>query len=237
MKIKVTTGSVLGVIILAILILIGFGYLFNAFIKMLNTTGLILFFLTMMVAAFVYEVIKRKRKSRKSTELLTLGAKVFPDFEDEFTNFYSLYLKDTKKFVAQNLERLTDFKSPKPIEVAYVFATSKNLVQLIDWKGEENEGEIEAFIDGLLKEKLSWEESLQLRKSIDPDEQRDGQFIVDLFRSIDKDLRKIKQRLLFFDLGSDSYAYTVVSLKNFGQIKKDQSTVFFYGVDKLNTQG
>ena len=237
MKIKVTTGSVLGVIILAILILIGFGYLFNAFIKMLNTTGLILFFLTMMVAAFVYEVIKRKRKSRKSTELLTLGAKVFPDFEDEFTNFYSLYLKDTKKFVAQNLERLTDFKSPKPIEVAYVFATSKNLVQLIDWKGEENEGEIEAFIDGLLKEKLSWEESLQLRKSIDPDEQRDGQFIVDLFRSIDKDLRKIKQRLLFFDLGSDSYAYIVVSLKNFGQIKKDQSTVFFYGVDKLNTQG
>lgn len=171
------------------------------------------------------------------TEFLKIAEMIFPDYKNDFSDFYNLYLSNRKKFLTQkiflskDIENF-DLKHLKPIEVLYIFADSKNLVHLIDWRGEENEREIEAFIDRLIKQKHPWTHTSKLRNGLNEEKQRDGKFIIDLFRSLDKDLQAIGKSVFFFELNWDAYVYTVIASKTLDEIEK-KSLNDFHGVDKL----
>ncbi len=237
MKIKLTPKLLLVIIILSIVLLVVFGILAGQLLKLLSTAWLISIFIIIVVSAVLYDYLEKKKNAREKTGLLNVGEQLFANCNDEFAGFYNLYLSDQKKFITRNKKLLKDAEWPdsknlKPIEVLYLFADAKKLVYLVDWKGEDDEKEIEQFIEELLKQEITWENTSKLRAGLVAGTRRDGKFIIELFKSADKDVQKINHRLIFFDLGWDAYAFTVIASKTAGEIVK--SSKAFQGADSLS---
>ena len=172
-----------------------------------------------------------------NSDLLEAGQLLFPELKQDFDIFFNTFIKDKKTFLADNEKILEDYDNfeldnLKPIEAIYIFGDSKEKLWMTDWRGEENEREIENFIDSKLKIKSDWAKVNELRMNVGEEKQRDGDFIIELLKFIDKDLESINKRLIFLDLGWDAYVYTVVDLTKFKTISEKYRT-FFYGTEKL----
>jgi hypothetical protein len=196
--------------------------------------SLIMLFVALAIV-FAIQAFRKKKGNRSS--LLDIGKLLFSNDKEGFDSFYNLYLSDKAKFLSENDEFLQeydhfDLQKLKPIEVLYLFGNAKELLCMTDWRGEENEQEIETFIDHLLTQKHTWTNTSNLRVGTDEDKQRDGKFIIDLLKSIDKDLQTINQRLVFFDLGWDAYVYTTVDSNTFREVISTSPNEF-HGVEKL----
>jgi hypothetical protein len=224
---------ILGVIIAIIGFAMGIGFL-GAFIQdKLGGQSMIYLLVVLVVASLIYLIKSPKKSRRNNSELLRVGTLIFQNHKEEFVSFYNLYLHDKKKFLVQKEMEEFDLENLRPIDVLYIFGASKNLVHLIDWRGEEYEEDIETYIeDHLLKQKHTWTNASKLRLGVDEQKQRNGKFIVDLFKSVDNDLQAINQRILFFDLGSDAYAYTTLDSKTFDEIILNAPDSF-HGTNKL----
>lgn len=188
-----------------------------------------------LIILFVIQAFRTKKVN--SPSFLDLGQLLFPNNKEAFDTFYNLFLSDKKTFLSRNNELLEDYdnfdlEKLEPLEVLYIFGDSKELIYMTDWRGEENEREIEAFIDKLGTQKHTWTNTEKLRSSTDEDEQRNGKFIIELFKAVDKDLQAIDQRLIFLNLSWDAYVYTTISSKTFEEIVS-KSSGKFHGVDKL----
>jgi len=195
----------------------------------------IIFLASVFIFALIYEMLKKRHDFHLEKEFLTVAEVISPKYKG-FSDFYNLYKNDRNKFLTRfslshDVENF-DLENLKPIEVLYIFANAKNLVHLVDWKGEENEGEIEAFIDGLLKQQHSWTQTLKLRNDLKENKAGQSQFIIELFQSVDKDLQATDNRLIFFELNWDAYVFTVVASKIFDDITGKRLTEI-HGVDKL----
>lgn len=172
-----------------------------------------------------------------NSDLFEAGQLLFPQLQTDFDFFFNSFLKDKKSFLADNQELLEDYDNfeldnLKPIEVIYIFGDSKEKLWMTDWRGEENEREIENFIEDKLKIKSDWTKTNGLRKGADEEKQRDGEFIIDLLKNIDKDLEAMNKRLIFLDLGWDAYVYTVVDQYSYQTIT-DKFGTLFHGTEKL----
>lgn len=167
------------------------------------------------------EMKSKKELTRKKSQYLDLGKLLFKNYTNDFEIFYNAYLK-------------ADNKNLRPIEALHEFADKKGLSLIIDWKGEENEGETQDFINSQIDETISWINTTKLREKNTEDAARDGKFIIRLFKAIDKDLKEINKKLLFFDLGTDSYIFAVTNTTTFKDITKIESGDF-QGTEKLKT--
>jgi len=236
MKFKITPGLILGILLLFILVSCGFGLLLSHLLKNIDTKWAAVLLAVIFIFAFIYDAIEKRKDKKQKAEYIETGRLLFAGYEDEFTDFYNLYLDSKRKFLSQNARLLKnqeafDSKNLKAIEVLYLFAVSQNLVHMVDWRGEENEKEVETFIEGLIKQMQSWPNVSKLRAKTAESQQNDGRFIVDLFKCTDKDLKLTNRRLIFFELGWDAYVYTVVPAETFDVIKGKPRG--FYGVSKL----
>lgn len=172
-----------------------------------------------------------------NTDLLEAGQLLFPELKTDFEFFFNSFLKDKKTFLADNQELLEEYDNfeldkLKPIEVIYIFGDSKEKLWMTDWRGEENEKEIEIFLENKLQIKTDWRNVNEIRKGADEEKQRDGEFIIDLLKTIDKDLEILNKRLIFLDLGWDAYVYTVVDQSSNKTII-DKFGTLFHGTEKL----
>jgi hypothetical protein len=96
-----------------------------------------------------------------------------------------------------------------PSVFLYAFAREHGHVLTVDFQGEEEPGELQAFLvrrlasDGAPAPDFdsveSWEES------VDPDETDPGEFILEKFRRLDAELRDSGQALGLLNLGWESY--------------------------------
>ena len=120
----------------------------------------------------------------------------------------------------------------KALEVTYLFGNSKEELYLTDWQGEENEKEIEDFIEDTLKVEIDWKHVSALRKRVDITKQRDGKFIIDLFAAVDKDLKPLNKKLVFLDLNWDAYVYAIVEQSSYQTII-DRLGEQFHGSEEL----
>lgn len=204
---------------------LGIGFLI-AFIKDKggnNYIWAILIFLA--VLSVIYIVIderkSKKELTRKKSQYLDLGKLLFENYTTEFEVFYQSYLQ-------------TNNKNLKPIEAIHEFADKKGLSLIIDCKGEENEGEVEYFISSLIDKTISWTNTAKLRERNSDYENNNSKFIYILFNAIDKDLKEINGKLLFFDLGTDSYIFTVTQSTIFKKITKIENEDF-HGSEKFKT--
>ena len=197
------------------------------------------------IVKIIWDDKKEQKKSNSNNitskntkeELRQAGSYLFPDFLTEFETYYSLYLNDKRKFVNKNQSLLANYdhfelNKLKPIEVLYIFADSKQKIGMTDWCAEENEREIENFLENNLQIKATWTNVNQLRNTVDESKQNSPEFIIDLLKTIDKDLKPLKKKILFFDLGWDAYVYTVVSQTSYKMLTVNFGTLF-HGADKL----
>ena len=172
-----------------------------------------------------------------NSDLLGTGQLLFPELKTDFEVFFNTFIKDKKIFLSDNKELLEDYDNfelskLKPIEVIYIFGDSKEKLWMTDWRGEENEREIEHFIESNLKIKIDWTNVNGLRKGADEGKQRDGEFIIDLLKAIKNDLEPINKTLIFFELGWDAYVYTVVDQASYKSISETFGALF-HGTEKL----
>ena len=166
-----------------------------------------LFLPLIFIGAWFYGKNEEKKKKKAAADYLRAGELLFADQREGFTEFYQSYLRRKKK------------EEDEPMDALNEFADGRNLLGVTDWRGEENEGEVEEFIEQLLGQKIVWTHTALLRSEVPLDEQRDGGFIVDLFKAMDKDLKAIDRRLLFLGL-SDTYEYMVVPVRVLEDVRK-----------------
>jgi hypothetical protein len=112
------------------------------------------------------------------------------------------------------------------------FILDKAQIINIDWSGEENEGEIQNFIEIANQQTLTWTKVNELREKQKITLDSPDKFLIKLLKAIDADIKKIDKRLLFLNTDGDNYSFTSVDeatyKKALTQSKKD-----FFGTDKL----
>jgi hypothetical protein len=192
--------------------------------------------LTFAVLTFVVigaiQFFRNRKRNRLANEsgFSEIGRFLYPDDAASFDAFFTLYLADPKKFVRENEELLEEYDFDdgeiKAIELLYIFGDMKEKVSMTDWRGEENSKEVEDFIERMMPVKPVWTNTNQLRANSKEDDERDGDFIIDLFKAIDKDLNALDKKLIFYQLGWDAYVYTVVDSKTFKEITAKASGSF-----------
>ena len=238
MKFKITPWSVLIIAVLGLLTLIGLlmflGNVFAHFLHSLGMVGALVLLSVLVLFAFVYDQIAKKKHNKDNTQFLGIARYLTAKNADEFDTFYNQYFRRKKDFIAQNLMLLKeydnfDLDNLKPVELLYIFLSSKKLIGLIDWTGEENEYEIEDFLAKIISPP-KWQNVQKFRNNTDNKKLKGDKFIRMLFKATDKDLQTINQRLVFLDMEWDAYVYTCINKKDFEAVMKSQ---FFYGVDKL----
>jgi hypothetical protein len=214
------------------------------------------FYLLYLIFSFPFKIVKiifndKKGKSNRNKvksskdnsffenqiDLLEAGQLLFPNIKTEFIQFFNLFLADKNNFLSEKKELLEGYSNfelekIKAIEVIYIFGDSNGLLWITDWTGEENEREIENFLETKLKIKSDWTNANDLREEVNEEKQRDEKFIIDLLKTIDKDLEPLNKKLIFFDLSWDAYVYTVVDQTSSMTIIDNFGTLF-HGTEKL----
>ncbi|MBX2972925.1 MAG: hypothetical protein KF797_07475 [Flavobacteriales bacterium] len=155
---------------------------------------------------------KKKNEGSGQVDLEKVGRVLYAEHLAPFDTFCRSYTNDREQFLNSYREEHEGMgKDPSTLELLYAFGSREGSLLLVDWHGEENEGEIDEFIEERIGQGITWTHTAALRSSVPEESQRDGRFIQRLLGSIDQDLRLIGKRLLLFDLPWDSYIIMPVS--------------------------
>src|SRR5678816_4826438 len=98
---------------------------------------------------------------------------ILRDKFEEFTRMYEAFLNDSESIENdKELSRLVgDGEELEPDDFLWAFAVTRRCIGWIDWKGEEEEGQLTRFVDermqSLGKMKLDWKFLKKKKKSID----------------------------------------------------------------------
>ncbi|MFA9212712.1 MAG: hypothetical protein ACEQSR_02565 [Candidatus Methylacidiphilales bacterium] len=163
------------------------------------------------------EIKETNGMKSKMKEYLEIGKLLFENNREEFETFYNSRLQKNRVNI-------------RPIEIIQEFSSLKKLSLIVDSYGEENEGEVKAFVSLLINQDITWNNTNNVNEE-NIDYSEDEFYILKLFKAIDKDLVELNKKLLFFDLGTDSYIFTVTDKRKYHIICKCKD---FHGSEKLN---
>jgi len=117
-----------------------------------------------------------------------------------------------------------------------LFAEDKNVMFRVDWSGEDETGDVAQFVGQLLQSRnitgFEWDTE-KFDASLDWKQLGRGDYILLLFKAVDKELQKIGNRLTFFFMGDDSYPFTVLNEADFDKVNRLAWS--YYGVYGANT--
>jgi hypothetical protein len=147
-------------------------------------------------------------------DLLVLGGLLFPNDREKVKTFLEQFINEPDSQEIKTLLEEYEFDIDDLLitELLYVFGDNNQKLLLIDWRGEENEKEVEEFIEKQLPTRPDWVNATALRTLSSERDQRDGDFIIELFKAIDKDLEKYHHKLIFLNLGWDAYVLKALEL-------------------------
>ncbi|MFD2823964.1 hypothetical protein ACFS5M_09800 [Lacinutrix iliipiscaria] len=184
--------------------------------------------ITILIMAFTVSLCLSFKNSSKSPindkdDFIKIAKILYPEYADDIENCFQLFVDNTSKFEENYSELINDFYitpgESTLIDLLYAYGDSKNKVVYIDWRGEENKGEIEEYITDILNTEVDFSETENFRSKSKDLDQRDGEFILELFNKINEDLNKEGMTLAFFNIEWDAYGFTIISLENFAKIK------------------
>jgi hypothetical protein len=197
---------------------------------------------TIIIFAVIFLVIGAFTLAKKkigltgnNTDFLEIGQLIYPSQKDEFRAYFSTFIENKSDFINENVDLIDEygFDNVNALEATYLFGDNRGLLGYIDWRGEENENEVEEFIeDQIGQTDFNWDNSKKLRQLSTSKNQRDGEFVIDLFKAVDKDLKADNKQLLFFDLGFDSYVFIATSKQIFDSVR-EKAPSSFHGTEKL----
>jgi hypothetical protein len=171
----------------------------------------------------------QENQNFQEVDFLHLGKVLYKADAAEFETYYTLYQTDETAFYEKYSDLLQSedrnyidntidddeyddeyyhssyFVHFSLLEVVYSFGEYKQEALNVDWPGEENEGEIEEFVQSQCAQEIVWTNVNALRASAKPN-RKGGFFALQLFKAIDKDLQIQGKNLLFFNLSWDAYA-------------------------------
>lgn len=191
--------------------------------------------LLILIIALFGRKIKGGNKRESNRDYLHIGQLVFDRYADAFVAFYHLYQENPAQFSSTYAALLKevgvmDVSKMTPYEVVYAFARSKNLVESLDWRGEEEVGELQEYAEKIISKKCEWNNTSALYKAYRKEDRRDGIFVIDLFTAVDEDLQEAGYRILFLDQGTDAYVFTVTKSDVYEKLK-DMLPADIYGVE------
>lgn len=145
---------------------------------------------------------------------------------DEFTRTYEAFLADSESIADdRELSRLVETEedeAAEPDDFLWAFAVTRQCIGWIDWKGEEEEGQLKRFVDermqSLSRMKLDWNFLDEFEKRIDFEKLRSGDYLTKKFTCIDQELRKQGFLLAMLQRGDDQYHPFIASLEEFKPI-------------------
>ena len=161
---------------------------------------------------------KRKINSGVKFDIKQVGQLIYPDLTKDFDDFINLYSKNKTEFRKKYKEIEINNNELSELELLQSFGNIKQKLGFIDSKGEENEFEIEEYIEKQIQKEIAWTNSILVRKSIAIDKQGDSKFIVKLFQAIDNDLQGINFRLIFLNMGFDAYVFLPVTQQSSNKV-------------------
>jgi hypothetical protein len=151
---------------------------------------------------------------------------LFDDKAGGFQEYMNLFASDKKQFNIKYSDTFEDtgleLEDLKLIDLITSFGVFENKILIIDWRGEENEGEIQKFCEEKTGRKIEWNNvSRLLDKSRNNTDQ--------LLKSINKDLNENNYQLVFMNRSNDSFELSAVTLENLMSIKKIKKDLFKEG--------
>ncbi|NMM47697.1 DUF6630 family protein [Marinigracilibium pacificum] len=189
----------------------------------------------LVIGEFTYAQ-KKSESTNNKYDLLEIGQLIYLDYKEEFRAYLIPFLDNKAEFIEENEDLIDEygFEEINVLEAIYMFGDYRGLLGYIDWRGEENENEVEEYVEKQLGvENYNWINTQKLRQSVDYENLRDGEFIIELFKAIDKDLKAENKQLLFFNLDIDAYVFIATTNDNFNTICKIEPNSF-YRSNKLN---
>lgn len=189
------------------------------------STKLILIGLTVIVI-IVAETIYRQKHSLgnpfKKADFEQVGKLLYTEHLDEYQTYINSFRSDPDVFMAEHKELIDEygFDELTEFDAFRLFGEDKGYFIYMDWRGEENVGEVESFIQKRLKSVIiDWSNISKLRSHSETIDQRDGNFILELYKAADADLRNIGYALLFQNIDADGYSFMPVNLETFQKVK------------------
>jgi len=166
-----------------------------------------------------------KKSSKFNLDIaLKIGDLLFKDDSDEFRKYVNLFVNEKEKFKEKyesDFEEIgIEFNDIKLLDLVIQFGVDANKILIIDWRGEENDGEVQDFCEEILKCKIDWEEVNQFKVK-----ERESDVLV-LFEKINADLSQLGYTLIFSTNSNDSYEIGVTKIENFDKIKMIKKDLF-----------
>ena len=98
---------------------------------------------------------KRKIKPNTKFNIKQVGQLLFPDLTESFEIFINLYNKNKAKFWTTYKDIQEDKTELLQLELIQLFGDINGKLGFIDWKGEENEFEINEYIEEQIQKKIA----------------------------------------------------------------------------------
>lgn len=195
-------------------------------------------FLTVLILSVCAGVfVAQAQQRQRNADLMEAGFMLFPDLREDFELYFGTFLEDKKNFLVAYDDLLKgygqfDWGRMRAVEAFFIFADSHDKLFVVDRRGEEHAGEIEEFLEDEVKVRTDWMHVDALREDLDMINQREGSFIISLFRAIEKDLEPSNMKLIFLNLGWNAYALTAVDIGLY-QVLTGKFGQYFYGVEQI----
>lgn len=160
---------------------------------------------------------------RASSKFLETGLLLFSDRAEEYKAYIDLFRNNQDSFLEQYEEKLDEygFDNLTEFDAFRTFGDMYGYLMYMDWRGEENEREVEDFVEMKLAGKvIPWFKTDALREENAGKEQADGKFIIKLYKTIDEDLREQGHALLFLAVDGDGYSFMVATLDELEKAKE-----------------
>ena len=106
-------------------------------------------------------------------------------------------------------------------DILFWYLEKNDILLQLDWSGEDNDGQIEDFVNKNLKERYNINESIDTKEVyeyFDNVELKRGQHLIVMFKYINEVLNKLGFNIVIFDIRTDSYLLTFVEKKLYDKI-------------------
>lgn len=117
-------------------------------------------------------------------------------------------------------ERAEEDFSP---ELLHLYAEDKNLMARVDWAGEDDSGDVAAFVTRMMEVRkidgFSWNTD-KFNATLDLDNMRRGEYVPLLLKAVDRRLQELGCRLVVFFMGDDSYPFAVMPEADFVKVDR-----------------
>lgn len=177
----------------------------------------------LVIILIVSEVLWRRKNRFKKEDAIEIGKLLFDDKAAAFEEYVKLFASDKKQFNIRYSDTFEDtgleLEDLKFIDLITSFGIFENKILIIDWRGEENEGEIQKFCEEKIGRRITW---TNVNRLLDKSRNNTDQ----LLKSINKDLNENNYQLVSMNRSNDSFELSAVSLENLMAIKKIKKDLF-----------